>query len=1297
MIWSNWHKNYEVSPRLKARLQLVQGQIDGVLIAAPPGPIRILSICAGDGRDLLGLRPDHSRRPDIVAYLVDNDSPSLERGRREAAQIQFPGQLHFLEADATQNRSYQDLGHFDLVLISGLLGHLRPEGVTSLLTGLPMLCRHNGWVLWNRHLVLNQGSRQVPTIRQCLAETGFSEIHFQMTDPQGFAVSLAQFRGTSQPLPPEGTLFEFVGLTRLLSSELSTAQPGPSATEPAEAGPAENKNTDSMENLSIPQRFEQILQTCRHRPALAAGSWTADYHTLDLYANRLAQTLLRESEISGERVILLLSHDGPLCAAVWGVLKAGKVAVVLNAGDPPEHLASTARDADAAFILTETAHAAIASALGAAGLILQVEDLLGSGPADDPALTISPDAPAFLIYTSGSSGQPKAVVQTHRNMVHNAHRLGQGLRLQKEDRVSLLASLSGGQGLGTLCVTWLHGAALCPFPLVDKGLTALSNWMTDHQITVYISAASVFRHFMALLSPAFVFSKIRLVRLASEPATSADFDLFLRHFSSSCLLLHTLSSSETGNLTQLLLRTQDRPTSGLLPLGEAADGLEILLWDENDQAVTADETGEIIVRSRYLSPGYWRNPDLTRQCFHADSDGRRFFRSGDLARRDPEGRLIYMGRGDSRVKIRGHRIELSQVEAALQREPSIETSVVEVWKRARQEPCLVAYVVFRSGQAQPIPELRHRLQAVLPRHMMPTGLVALDRLPLHPHGKIDRARLRQIDPFAQTPAAPAPPQTAMEKRLALIWEKIFQRQGINQLDDFFSLGGDSLSAAVLAAEIYAACGLELHLHVFTEYSTLRDLASLLESRLGLEINSSRPLLPQRRDQPLPTSFVQERTWRFSQTEESSAGYIAAFSHRLQGPLDVSALHESMNALNRRHEILRTNFAEIDDQVFQIIHSPGPVDLPFLDWSGHPDAEERALQFFRQEASRPFHLTWDNLQRFYLIRLRPEEHWLLRVGHHIISDGWSWDVYFRELAQLYEAHRFAQPLPPPDEESLQYADYAAWERQILSPRETAYQDDLAWWKEQFSGHLPPLEFSFRRPAPLSGVDYTEGFVRWETPVHVAQGLEELARDENVTFFIVRLAAVAALLAETTAPADVVLGLYINNRKRVELQNMFGFFANLVTLRLRCDSRQTFRHWLTVAREKVLETERHGTIPYEHLCDEMRAQGVVPPEIRMIFASAQAQKPVRLGEVEMTLLDRKIESMPWGFNLRLDQREGIGNCLLAFDAGLYHPEGARAWTDRLNRLLEAVASSPDRLIADLLASLGPPAVDSQSPKP
>lgn len=1039
---------------------------------------------------------------------------------------------------------------------------------------------------------------------------------------------------------------------------------------------------------SIVEAFAQAAAHCGDGAAVMGRDATVTYAQLDQCSFNIAAHL-SASGAAGDRVAILMRHDASQLAAVLGSLKAGRIVAVLNPADPADRLRSLITQAEPESIICDDDHRDLASSLAPmACRRLPIDVLMEPARMVRGSPLVAPGDPAFIVFTSGSTGRPRGVIQSHRMVVHNAFRLAHGMELAPHDRVALLALLTGGQGVATTWSTLLSGATLCPFTVAQRGIIGMADWITSHSITVVVASASLVRHFLHSLAPDQRLPCVRIVRIASEPATSADFAQFQRHFNEYCVLFSTLSSTETGNITQLRLKRDSAPPTGRLPVGWASPGIEIELRDEHDQIISNLAPGELIIRSRYISPGYWRDAEGTAERFSElpGDEQLRVFRSGDIAQRNDDGSLTFLGRRDSRVKIRGHRVELAEVESLIEKQPGVERAAVIASQGPDESTQLHAFIITSTGRATAAESLRRAIVAALPRQLIPQSVTFLDALPMTAGGKIDRERLRGMSSEAAAPRELEPPRTPTERLLADVWSACFRNIAVGRHDDFFSLGGDSLSAAVVAAQVHARMGVTLDMCAFTSSSTIAGMAARIDRDRNSRGVVSQPIA--RRPwwlRRLPLSFAQERMWRYSQSPADSAGYSVACSHLIRGPLDLAALQWSVDAVVARHEILRTVFAMHKESPVQVVLRSRSQPIQLVDLSSEPDPAAEADSLFHAEARRPFDLAQWPLLRLTLIRLRPDEHLLLRVNQHIITDRWSWQVFFSELAALYEARKAGAPRPLPKRLAVNYGDYALWQRRTLSPTSDAYRQQIEWWRNHLDHLSKPLDVPCRRASPDVDARPEAGVLHWGLEPETSRRLDGVANEAGTTYFVVRLAAFAALLACESGVADGAMGIYVTNRSRLELQKMFGLLSNLVTLRVRLDRRSTFRRWLTIMRDEVSGAQSHGEIPYEQLREELHRLEAPPPPLQVIFSAADHNQPLHFGGLEVTWLERRMEAMPWGFTLSFDQHNESRRCRAAFDARIYDPDRVRHLIARLIAFIEAASQSPDAPLGDLLNAL------------
>src|SRR5215210_8094375 len=688
---------------------------------------------------------------------------------------------------------------------------------------------------------------------------------------------------------------------------------------------------------SIPQRFEQQVSRYPDRPAVNTRNRQLSYAELNKVANRVARALLAQRGEKAESTALLLEHDASMIAAILGVLKAGKVYVPLDPSFPYARNSYILENSQAGLIITNNENRSLAESLNENGHYPVNIDEIGATLSDeDVDLPISADNLANIIYTSGSTGRPKGVVQNHRNLLNVAMRYTNGLRISAEDRLTLLQSYSVAGSVSNTLGALLNGASLFPFNVKEEGLIELADLLVEEGITVYHSVPTVFRQFANLLTGKEEFPELRLVRLGGEPVSAEDVQLYKRYFHANSIFVNSYGASEAASVLRYCVDKDTEISGAVVPVGYPLGDVEILLLDDDGNAVGFDQVGEIAVKSRYISPGYWRRPDLTRAAFMTDPQdkGERIFRTGDLGYMQPDGCLVVTGRNDFRVKIRGFRIEVAEIELALRGLTKVKEAAVVAHEDQRSEQQLVAYVVPEPEQVPAISELRGFLKDKLPDYMVPSAFVVLDALPLTPNGKLDRLALPAPDlarPELDTNFVA--PRNAFEEQLARIWVEVLGVTRVGVHDDFFELGGHSLRATQLVSRVREVFQVELPLLSLFEAPTIAGLAERIEeARRGAQGLTAPPLVPASRDAQLPLSFSQQRMWLLDQLEPGSPTYNLSNALRLSGTLEVEALKRSIEEIVSRHEALRTTFAAVDGEPVQVISPTMDTKLPVEDLS-----------------------------------------------------------------------------------------------------------------------------------------------------------------------------------------------------------------------------------------------------------------------------------------------------------------------------------------------------------------------------
>jgi hypothetical protein len=723
-------------------------------------------------------------------------------------------------------------------------------------------------------------------------------------------------------------------------------------------------------------------------------------------------------------------------------------------------------------------------------------------------------------------------------------------------------------------------------------------------------------------------------------------------------------------------------------------GNTIAVLDDAGRFTEPGKLGEILIRGPNVMSGYLDDDEANRRAF---LDG--WFRTGDLGYLDEDGFLFLTGRIGEVINRGGQKVLPQEVEAVLKDHPAVEDAAVFGIAHKTLGEEVAAAVVLTSHPVSEI-ELRRFAAARLAAYKVPHSFLFVGLLPRNAAGKLQRKLLsgqyRELTNREQQAAGV--PLTETEKSLAAMWQEALRNGPIGREADFSRLGGDSLTAALVATRIRAAFGVSLDLRAFVECPKLRDLSMVVDDLRQGRREQPQTLERAPRNRPLPLSFDQERTWNYVFRTPpvdgcSPPNHNMAFAHLLRGPLDPEILRRAMMHLIARHEILRTSFEQSGGRPVQVVHSSAPCELPTLDVSHLPQPAYQACMVLQEEAGKPFHLARPPLVRFVLVRLGPEKHWLIRVSSHLISDGHSWRIYFSELGQVYDDLLHGREPQPLDLQQAGYPEYALWQRREFSPARAACRQTIDWWAARFS-RLPrtpllPFQESVNRAAGAGRrhgelVFASQGVLSWGLDPAISGRLNQLQGAEGVSFLVTRLAVFVALVADMRRQSEVIIGSPSSFRNRLEWQHVMGAFTNFVTLLLTFERTLTFRESVRAVHRQVTETAAHGEFPYELLCEDLRARGVSPPDIDVSFYATDYAVPVRMGDVEMTWLGRAVAAMPWAFSMFMDKYNEDRLCLVLFDAGLYEPEAVCAFVARFVRLLDAASRHPDLTLDWLLSA-------------
>lgn len=612
-------------------------------------------------------------------------------------------------------------------------------------------------------------------------------------------------------------------------------QPSEQAANPRRLGSRKSREFKKADiEQSISNRFEQQVEQFSERLAVKTAATSLTYNELNRRANRIAHAILSSRSPAREPVAFVLHQGISAIATMLGILKAGRFYLSLDPSHPAHWLSPILECAEYPLILTDSANLRCAINIGNKGdNIINIDEVDSHRSDHNPGLSVSPDAFAYLYCTSGSTGTPKAVAQTHRHALHQIMTYTNSFALGADDRCTLLHSLTFSASRMDILGPLLNGAAVLPFSAATEGAVIFFRWLRDEEITVLHWIPSAFRHYFGTETGAGTFPNLRLVILGSEPITSREVELYRRHFSTNCTFVNRYGTTETGNICFCSIDKNTELATGAVPVGFPLEDVDVRVLDEDDDEVEQGQVGQIAVVSPYFS-GYWRQPELTSASFSADtaSPDRTIYHTGDSGYRLPDGGLVHLGRSDSQVKVRGHRVELGQVERVLLEHPRVREAAVVTQDEPPDDVRLIAYFIGSDRDRLTSGTLRSYLQRRLPAYMIPGIFIQLNELPNTPSGKLDRENLpHPSDINLALEDRYVEPRTELEHRLAAMWSEVLDVPRVGIHDSFLDLGGHSLLAGKLIVRISEIGEVAISFRDFFEHPTVARLAALLSRKV----------------------------------------------------------------------------------------------------------------------------------------------------------------------------------------------------------------------------------------------------------------------------------------------------------------------------------------------------------------------------------------------------------------------------------------------------------------------------------
>ncbi|MFI6312487.1 amino acid adenylation domain-containing protein [Nocardia fusca] len=1044
--------------------------------------------------------------------------------------------------------------------------------------------------------------------------------------------------------------------------------------------------------------------------AVVSDEVELDYAELNARANRLAHWLIGQGVGPEDIIALGLATSVDFVVAAWAILKAGAAYLPIDPSYPAERVDYLIDDARPRLLLTESAYAeAVAAA----------QSLADTDPTDsDRVAPLYPGNIAYVIYTSGSTGRPKGVPVPHAAIADHLASFAAEWELTPADRVLQSTSVSFDASLMDIFVTQYVGACVViPKPNAYRDIPYVADLVTRHGVSVLHMVPSMLATFL-MLPEINNWTALRHMPVGGEALPGEVADRFTARFDAQ---LRNHYGPTEAVVCSTHMPVEGPQGTGIVPIGVPNRNVHLYLLDDALQLVPNGVVGEIYLGGDQLARGYHDRASLTAERFVADPfrPGRRLYRTGDLGRRGADGVIEFIGRTDEQVKVRGHRIELGEVEAAISNHPEVAHAVVVVAEHPALGQILAAYPVPVPGVELDLDALRARVAARLPEYMVPAAFTVIDRIPLTPHGKLDRRAL-PVPELSLATREFREPRTPTERRIAELYGRLFDRPRIGADDSFFELGGHSLLAARLISMIRAEFGLEIDMRVPFDTPTVGGLAAYIvtefQNEFGIDIDDMaefddgaeagsatedpaaaratvRPALV-RRDRPerTPLNYSQRMYWLQRRMEGAIDGENVTYPVRFDGPLDFEALRAAVADVSARHESLRTTFPEHEGMPYQHIAPPAPVPMPVVDLRvGAADPAERLEAELAADAAYVFDLRTEIQLRVRLLVLDEHTHVLSILMHHIIADRASCDIYVEDLTTAYRA-RLAGRAPDWPELEIQFADFAIWQREVFdrAPGQgavSAYgQELLDYWCAALDGMPDEIAVAHDRPRPAvlarNGASATR-----VVPAATWQAARQQAEAAGATDFMLCQAMSAVTLHALGAGNDLPIGAAVANRLDEQTDRMIGLFANMVVLRNDLSGDPTPRGVLARVRDAALDAITRQGVPFERLVETINPprtlsrnplfQVVMHFRHRLPAADFTAD-----GATTVTSIAKhyEVSFMDIHFDYTVETNGDLTTRVVV-NTDLYEPATGAVFADVLARVVESFATESTHPVGDL----------------
>ncbi|WDV47159.1 amino acid adenylation domain-containing protein [Clostridiaceae bacterium M8S5] len=1021
-----------------------------------------------------------------------------------------------------------------------------------------------------------------------------------------------------------------------------------------------------MDNKTIQYELINSLKEHSNKVAIEYKGKHITYKELDDKSNIVASFIKNQKINKGSFIGVMIQDKVDMITTILGIIKARCVFVPLDSSYPSERSDSMLKTSqlESVFVCEGNMNRINVKNTFNICSVLNGDDVF-----DYTQFFYKPEDKIYIYFTSGTTGEPKCILGKNISLLHFIKWEIREFELTKDFVFSQLTSQCHDPFMRDVFVPLCIGAKIC-IPK-DRSLIldsdSLTNWINDKQISLIHCTPSLFKIFNHDDIKETDYESLKYILLAGERVQSCDIDKWYGVFDNRINLINLYGPTET-TLAKLFYRIKKEDSKREnIPIGKPISGAKAIILDKNMKICTEGKTGQIYIRTPYRSFGYFKDEEKTKERFIVNpfnnNDEDLIYKTGDLGRLDANGDILFEGRVDRQIKIRGFRVELRGIENTLMNHEHIQNAVV-VYKSVHSiEKYICVYIVKYKDSKATVQNVKDYLKTKLPSYMIPSYIMFLDKIPINNNGKVD---YRNLPDFIAEDKRYMRAQTPLERKLQEIFEHVLEVKQISVDMGFLDIGGHSLNAMKVISKIYSELGVNISLKEIFDNPTIQELSRIIVSYKSEEVNAIKTA---EKREYYPTSSAQKRMFVLNKIGNNSINYNMPMVFEIDGELDKDKCQIAINQIIKRHEILKTSFGLVDGEPVQIINDNIKLAVDYK------EIEESKVNELIKGFIEPFDLNIAPLLRVNILKVKSDRYYLLTDMHHIIMDGISRRILVSQFCEFYQS-LYNDEIP-----KLQYKDYAIWQNEYIKTNE--YKKQEHYWIEKFNGEIPVLNIAtdFKRPTKLNGKGDTISF---EINKDITASLNILARRNKSTLYMVLLSVFNVLLYKYTNNQDVIIGTPISGRGKDNLDNMLGMFVNTLAMRNFPSGDKTFVDFLLEVRKNALSDFENQDFQFDELIEKLKLKRDLSrnPLFDVMFVlQNMKQRDFQLENVDIRPYKTSNKSSKFDILLNAVEDDNRIQCMLEFRTDIFKRDTMYRLIVHFKNLIRDVVHNPNKKLKDI----------------